>query len=104
MYRLEYLPSAKRDMADIVRYISRELANPVAAERLANDMIKAAERLTGFPYSCPAHYPLRPLEHEYRRLSVRNYVMFYYVDEKQKLVVISRVIYARRNYSNMPFA
>ena len=34
-YKLEYLPVAQRDMIEIVRYISEELKNPIAADRLA---------------------------------------------------------------------
>ena len=33
MYKLEYLPVARKDMIEIVRYISRELQNPDAAVR-----------------------------------------------------------------------
>ena len=35
LYKLEYLPVARKDMLEIVRYISRELQNPDAADRLA---------------------------------------------------------------------
>ena len=34
MYKLEYLPIARKDMLDIVRYISQDLKNPDAAKRL----------------------------------------------------------------------
>jgi plasmid stabilization system protein ParE len=101
MYSLEYLPMAKQDMEDIARYISRELANPVAAERLASEMIEAADSLTTFPYVNPAYYPIRPMNQEYRRLLVQNYIMFYLVDESWKLITIARVIYARRDYGKL---
>ena len=100
MYSLKYLPMAKRDMADIARYISHTLANPTAAEKLASEMIEAAERLVTFPYANPAYHPIRPLKHEYRRLLVRNYIMFYHVDEARKRVTIARVVYARQDYEN----
>ena len=35
MYTIEYLPIARRDMVDIAKYIGVKLANPDAAERLA---------------------------------------------------------------------
>ena len=85
MYNLEYLPVARQDMIEIVRYIGVELANPVAADRLATELIEAGESL--------------PLKHEYRKLLVQNYFMFYWVDEEKKLVTIARVIYARRDYN-----
>ena len=42
MYKLEYLPVARKDMIEIVRYISRELQNPDAADRLAVELVNAA--------------------------------------------------------------
>ena len=43
MYKLEYLPVARKDMLEIVRYISGELQNPDAADRLAVELVDAAE-------------------------------------------------------------
>ena len=100
MYSLEYLPIAKQDMIDIAWYISHKLSNPIAAERLANEMVEAAEKLTDFPYAYSAYHPIRPLQQEYRRIPVQNYLMFYYVDEAQKRITIARVIYTRRDYEN----
>ncbi|MFR5070410.1 MAG: type II toxin-antitoxin system RelE/ParE family toxin [Eubacteriales bacterium] len=48
MYTLEYLPIAMQDMVDIAKYISQKLSNPVAAERLANEMIESADKLAEF--------------------------------------------------------
>ena len=101
MYRLDYLPIAKQDMTEIVRYISHELDNPPAAYRLAQEMIEAAERLREFPYLNALHYSGKPLRHEYRKQIVKNYIMFYRVAEKEQRVTIARVIYARRNYNEL---
>jgi len=101
MYQLEYLPIAMQDMVEISRYISQELCNPSAAEKFANEMIDAAEGLTVFPYSMPVHFTPRPLKHEYRRLVVKNYVMFYWVNEKDRRVVMARVMYARRDFDTL---
>lgn len=100
MYSLEYLPSAYSDMVEIARYISHELKNPMAAERLAAELIEAAEGIPAFPYANPVHMPIRPLRHEYRKLLVRSYLMFYWVDEDKQLVTVARVIYAGRNYDS----
>ena len=67
MYNLEFLPSAKNDMVEIIKYISHTLNNPTAAETLAEKMIDAAEKLTEFPYSYPVYIPIRHLNHEYRK-------------------------------------
>ena len=101
MYKLEYLPVARRDMIEIVRYISQELQNPTAADQLAMELIEAVDSIPKFPYANPAFIPIRPLKHEYRKLLVQNYFMFYWVDEVKKLVTVARVVYARRDYKRL---
>lgn len=98
MYRIEYLPIARRDMVDIAKYIGIKLANPDAADRLAEEMIASAEKLTDMLYRCPAYIPIKPLKHEYRKLIVRNYIMFYWINEDKKLVIIARVVYSGQDY------
>ena len=101
MYNVEYLPLAVQDMVEIVVYITQELNNPAAAERIAEQLTKAGEILQDFPYAQPAYTPLRPLKHEYRKLLVENYMMLYWVTEEEKRVTIARVVYARRNYTKL---
>ncbi len=101
MYTIEYLPIAKSDMVDIAKYIGVKLENPEAAERLAEKMIEAAEKLTDMPYKCPVYIPVKPLRHEYRKLIVQKYIMFYWVDEDKKLITIARVVYSGRDYENL---
>lgn len=101
MYQLEYLPIAVRDMSEIVRYISKELKSPVAAETLSNAFIDGAENLQKFPYAYPTYTPIRPLKHEYRKLLIQHYLMLYWVDEETKLVTVARVVYAKREYGNL---
>ena len=101
MYKLEYLPVARRDMIEIVRYISQELQNPTAADQLAMELIEAGDSIPRFPYANPAFIPIRPLKYEYRKLLVQNYFMFYWVDEVKKLVTVARVVYARRDYERL---
>ena len=88
-------------MVEAVRYISETLHNPTAAERLAVELIEAGDSILTFPYANPVHMPIRPLKHEYRKLRVHNYLMFYWVNEERKLVTVARVIYARRNYERL---
>ena len=101
MYSVEYLPRAMQDMVDIARYISHELSNPTAAEKLAGEIIEAANKLTDFPHKNRVYLPIKSLRHEYRGQIVQNHILFYYIDEDQKLVTVARVIYARRDYGKL---
>ena len=101
MYELSYLPGARKDLVELVRYISRSLKNPGAAERLAVELIEAAERIRAFPYANPVYVPIRPLSHEYRKVPVQNYLIFYWVDEENKQVTVARVLYGKRDCRNL---
>lgn len=101
MYKLEYLPVARKDMLEIVQYISQKLQNPDAANRLAVELVNAAEGMLKFPYSTRVYQPIRSLKHEYRKILVQNYLMFYWVDEEKKLVTVARVVYAKRDYDQL---
>ena len=101
MYKLEYLPIAKHDLIEIIQYISQILQNPGAANRLAEEIITSIDKLTAFPYAFPVYIPIKPLKYEYRKLLVKNFIVFYYVDETNKLITVSRVLYAKRNYKQI---
>jgi plasmid stabilization system protein ParE len=98
MYRLSYLQAANRDIADTVDYIAETLAAPKAAFDLLNALDESISRLKDFPYSCRVYQPVKPLGHEYRILLVKNYAVFYTVNEQEKLVEICRVIHTKRDF------
>ena len=100
-YAIEYLPSALEDLKEIIRYIAHTLQNPKAAERLGLEIIKKTDLLADFPYSAPRYTPIKPLEYEYRKLLVKNYFVFYRIDETKKTVTVARVIYAKRNTASV---
>lgn len=101
MYKLEYLPVARKDMLEIVRYISQEVQNPDAAARLAVELVDATEGVLLFPYANPTYQPIRSLKHEYRKILVQNHLMFYWINEEKKLVTVARVVYAKRDYGQL---
>ena len=101
MYKIEYLPLAAQDLVDIAAYINQKLCNPQAAEALANLLIKEIDNLSSFPYLHELYISSYPLKHEYRKLTVKNYLVFYWIDEAKKLVTISRVLYGKRDYNTL---
>jgi len=97
IYQLEFLPAALKDMTSIVQYISHELFNPDAADKLAVLFVEMAEKTLDYPYANPIYYPIKPLAYEYRKLIADNYMMLYRIDEENKKVIFSRVVYMRRD-------
>lgn len=101
MYALKFMPEAKKDISDISRYIGVELCNPAAADRLVDKILSETEKLIDMPYIYAVYESPFSLKFEYRKLLVKNYTIFYCIDESEKTVKIVRVIYAKRNLSNV---
>lgn len=104
MFEVELLPSALKDLTQAVAYIKDTLDNHQAAADLARDFYIAITNLKDNPYT-HALYSLRVpnLGHEYRRVNVRNYAIFYWVEEPASRVVVSRMIYARRDFLRIQY-
>lgn len=101
MYTVEYLPLAKNDMIEIIRYISVDLQSPIVADRLAEEMVVKIEKLSLFPYKTSMYLPIKDLKKEYRKLHIKKYIAFYYIDEDAKVITIARVLYNKRNISSI---
>jgi len=61
----------------------------------------SADKFKNFPYAKDLHIPIKPLKNEYRKLLVKNFIIFYWVDEDKKTITIARVIYNKRDFSQM---
>ena len=93
MYKIKYLPLARKDLSAITAYIAEHLKAPQAAVDLLKALDKSISRLERFPYSCKVYQPINPLAEEYRLLPVKNYAVFYVV--KEQAVEIHRIVYVR---------
>ena len=98
-YNLTYTETAKRNIIEIAGYISHELKAPESARKLVAKLMQAAADITAFPYAHSIHQMPQneePLKHEYRKILVDNYFIFYRVDETLSHVIVTAVIYSRR--------
>ena len=98
-YNLTYTETAKRNIIEIAGYLSHELKAPESARKLVTKLMQAAADITVFPYAHSIHQMPQneePLKHEYRKILVDNYFIFYRVDETRSLIIVASVIYARR--------
>lgn len=97
MYNIEYLPIAQNDLISIARDISVKLNNPTSARKITEQIIKSVDKLSDIPYMYQLYSPIRPLKQEYRKLIVKKYIVFYWVNEKHKTVTITRIINSKRD-------
>jgi len=94
-YKIQFLPLAIQDIAEITDYIAEVLNAPQAAYKLLTRINEAVEPLKQFPYAFPAYKDEAFKKLGYRIRPVDNYLIFYVVIENT--VEIRRVIYAMRN-------
>ena len=101
MYDIEFLPLAKSDIENIIYYIKYNLNNSTAALNLNNNFIKAINNITYFPYGAFIYKQNKLLTYEYRSVRVKNFLIFYTINESKKLITIVRVLYQSMNINNI---
>jgi len=96
-YKVIVMPEAEADLVELRNYISETLQSPGTAlsyvEALEREIITLSEM--------PARY--KPVDEEpwrsrgFRRLIIKNFYVYYRIDESEKQVHITNVIYTRRD-------
>lgn len=94
MKRLDYLVSARRDLADIFDYIAA--ADPDAAVRVLERIYAAAVRLEDYPESAPARPEIGAVV---RSFVVGNYLVLYRIGADSVDVV--RVVHGARDVKGL---
>ena len=101
MYKLEFLPIAKKDIENIIYYISNNLKNKTAAINLSNNFIKAVNNIVEFPYGSPEYKIFTKLKYVYRKIKIKNFLMFYTINEENKTIIVVRILYSKMNINNI---
>lgn len=94
-HHISYLPIARKDLQDIIDYIAFDLEVPDAALKMLNMLETEISTLQGNPFRGAVHSSFRKHNYQYRKLFIKNYVVFYVILED--IVEIQRVFYNRRN-------
>ena len=94
-YDLRILPLFEDDLDEIVDYITYRLKNPMAAERLVDDIEAAIEERCSCAEAFAPYPSSRDRLHPYYRIQVRNFTVFYVVIDGP--VEVRRILYSRSN-------
>lgn len=97
-YRVDVSEPAENDLRDIVRYIASQLSAPTSALHMMELLKEAMVGLSDMPQHCPLVADERLSQMGYRKLPVKNYVVFFSIDEKNKVVDVERILYGRRDW------
>ncbi|WP_040327243.1 type II toxin-antitoxin system RelE/ParE family toxin [Fannyhessea vaginae] len=96
-YKIKVTRQAKEHLALIREYIATELKEPIIAKRILELLKLEMMSLQTMPYrvKCIDEQPWGELG--FRKIRVKNYYVYFCVDESRKEVQILAVIYVRRD-------
>lgn len=97
-YRVDVSAPAESDLRDIVRYISAQLSAPMTATKMMDTIEEAVSGLADMPQKYPPVADERLASLGYRKLVVKNYIVFFTIDEKSTVVDVERILYVRRDW------
>ncbi|HCF50037.1 MAG TPA: type II toxin-antitoxin system RelE/ParE family toxin [Syntrophomonas sp.] len=97
-YKIAVSEPAENDLRDIVRYISAQLSAPMTALRMMDTIEEAIADLSDMPNKYPFVSDDRLKAMGYRKLLVKNYMVFFSIDDKSNIVYVERTLYARRDW------
>jgi len=94
-FKLSYSPLFYEDLDTITDYILFELKNELAAKALVNDVETAIKTRLIAPLHTAPYKSINHREHQYRKILVGNYLIFYVVIENT--MIVRRLLYGRRD-------
>jgi len=98
-YRVIFTAQAEKDLNEIEEYISEELHAPIAAERFTDAVENVVDHLSFLPQGYPKVRDDRLAARGYRWIGIhKNYVAFFTIDERDKIVNVERILYGRRDW------
>lgn len=96
-YEVKLTPQAFGQIEETVQYISKILLEPEIARKWADTLQCEIKNLD----SMPSRYPLTEEEPWHtrgiRKMPVKNFLVYYLVDDEKKAVWVTAVIYGRRD-------
>ena len=92
---------AENDLRDIAKYISSQLNAPVTAMSMIQTIKTAISKLETMALAHPHVRDDRLAALGYRFVSIKNYLAFYVVNEKEKIVDVDRILYGRRDWRSL---
>ena len=93
-YKYFLTPLAVSDIDEALAYISGDLASPTAAVNLLSQIEETIDRSCSFPLAYPDCSYFMIQDKNIRHAPIKNYLLFYEVDENRACIRILRFRYS----------
>lgn len=97
-YEVQISDRAEGDLDSIIEYLIFKLKAPKAADNFLSVFEQQVESLKASPKACKIIDADVLSMEEIRVIQVNNYLAFFIIDKKRKMVSIIRVLYGRRDW------
>lgn len=96
-YTVKLTRQAEEQLREIVDYIRFTLQEPNTASKMLDTLAEEIYTLDQFPYRAPLTEEEPWHSQGVHRISVKNFLVYFWVDEAQKNVQVTGIIYGRRD-------
>lgn len=97
-YDVKISKIAKHDLNDIIIYIKEKLNEPSIAKKYLHIMKKEIQKLKYYPQKNAVISDHNIKNLNIRKLIIRNYIVFYRINEHKKIVNVERIFYGASNW------
>ncbi|MCL2185820.1 MAG: type II toxin-antitoxin system RelE/ParE family toxin [Treponema sp.] len=101
MFRLEFSDKVNNDIISVLKYISEVLEAPRAAEEHYNEIIETYNKLKENPFRRSFVQNKYLASKGVRSINVKNYILFYKINEEKNNVLLYRFLYNKRDWINI---
>ena len=97
-YKIQLSIKAKNDYKKIISYLKNDLLEPSIANKYTELINSEIQNLEYFPqkHAIIDDDVVRKLE--FRKLIIKNYIAFYKINEREKIVEIHRILYGASDW------
>ena len=101
MFDLIFTETVNNDIISSLKYINDVLEAPMAAENHFKELKEKYEKLKNNPYIRPLVRNKFLASKGIRFIMVKNYMLIYMINEKDKTVLLYRFMYGKRDWINI---
>ena len=101
MFNLTFSEKINSDIVSTLKYISEVLEAPRAAENHYEELIKTYDKLQENPFRRPLVQNKYLAAKGIRSINIKNYALFYKINEDDNIVFLYRFLYCRRDWINI---
>ena len=98
MYQLAYSKLIDADFDSSYEYIKEKLEAPRAAEKLFDELINKLDYICKTPFTRPLVQDKHLASLGIRSIKIKNYVLYFSVDEESNTINALRFLYNKRNW------